>query len=378
MRCWPRLIGGQRTSACRLSGTSVCRAAAWWEESRQDCGEILSSSSGCAGAATTGRPRRGLDATTIVRARDTISRSQRTRAGSPPKKAELRRQWRQLQWVAVMLAVLLAVVATMAYVARRENYRARVENLRAETNLRLARAAVDESLVVAERDPSLLGVDVPAIVGFGASCSRRLRGSISSSSSRRRPTPISVPRWHSPISVWGTSTVRSARAGWELRTIAARSNSSKRWPASIRDVLDYRQSLANAYNWLGESLRRGGDRYTEAKAAYDSALRLHEELRRARPAEAVHQQDLREDVLRPRVLYANHEGRDGASAQLAENDFREGIRLLESLASGAATRQRRRSWVAPITISPASSPPATVASRTRESFTRGRSASTKV
>src|SRR5207342_1818696 len=45
---------------------------------------------------------------------------------------------------------------------------------------------------------------------------------------------------------------------------------------------DYRQTLANTYNWLGEAFRRGGGQYTEAKAAYDSAVRLHEELRLAR------------------------------------------------------------------------------------------------
>ncbi len=99
---------------------------------------------------------------------------------------------------------------------------------------------------------------------------------------------------------------------------------------------DYRQALANAYNWFGESLRRSGNRYAEAKAAYESALRLHEELRRARPAETVHQQDLARTYYNRGILYADHEGRDGASAQLAEADFREGIRLLESLPRGVA------------------------------------------
>src|SRR5258706_11031098 len=71
-------------------------------------------------------------------------------------------------------------------------------------------------------------------------------------------------------------------------------------------------------------------------AASESALRRHEDLRRAVPAEAVHQQDLARTYYNRGILYADHEGRDGASAQLAETDFREGIRLLESLARGGA------------------------------------------
>jgi tetratricopeptide (TPR) repeat protein len=65
-------------------------------------------------------------------------------------------------------------------------------------------------------------------------------------------------------------------------------------------------------------------------------VRLHEELRRARPGEAVHQQDLARTYYNRGILYTDHAGRDGASVQLAESDFRDGIRLLESLAGGVA------------------------------------------
>ena len=82
------------------------------------------------------------------------------------RRAERRRQWRRLQWVAAMLATLLVVTGVTAYLATRESRRARAESARAERNLQLARQAVDESLATVQREPALLGVDVPEIVGF--------------------------------------------------------------------------------------------------------------------------------------------------------------------------------------------------------------------
>jgi len=82
------------------------------------------------------------------------------------RRAERVRQWRRLQWLAGALAVLLITAVVAAYVATRESARARAERARAEENLTLARAAVDDSLSVVDREPARLGVDVPEIVGF--------------------------------------------------------------------------------------------------------------------------------------------------------------------------------------------------------------------
>jgi hypothetical protein len=168
MRCWTRLIGwaeDERVSAVRY--LRLTKAAAWFEEGSAGLWRDPELELGLKWR----RENRPTEAwarrydESFPRAMRFLDRSESERDRlAAERKAERRRQWRQLQWVAVMLAVLLAVVAT-SLKAQRKNVRAR-ENDRAEENLRLARAAVDESLVVAERDPSLLGVDVPAIVGF--------------------------------------------------------------------------------------------------------------------------------------------------------------------------------------------------------------------
>ena len=58
-----------------------------------------------------------------------------------------------------MLGTLLVAAVVLGMIARREN-------LRAELNLGLARAAVDESLTSAERDPASLGADMPEMEQF--------------------------------------------------------------------------------------------------------------------------------------------------------------------------------------------------------------------
>jgi tetratricopeptide (TPR) repeat protein len=340
MRCWTRLIGwaeGERVSANRY--LRLTKAAAWFEEGSAGLWRDPELELGLKwrreNRPTEAWARRYDDS--FARAMRFLDRSESERDRLvAERRADLRRKWRQLQWVAVALAVLLAVAATMAYVARRESARARVENDRAEENLRLARAAVDESLVVAEREPSLLGVDVPAIVGFRRELLEKAQG-FYQEFIKQSPANADV-RAEMALAFLRLGNINRALGASGLGADDYR-RAIERFEALAREYparTDYRQNLANAYNWLGESLRRSGDRYAEAKAAYESALRLHEELRRARPAEAVHQQDLARTYYNRGILYADHEGRDGASVQLAEADFREGIRLLESLARGVA------------------------------------------
>src|SRR5581483_12306022 len=62
------------------------------------------------------------------------------------RERERKRQLRQAQWAAVVFGLLFIVAGVLAYVARREN-------VRATTNLKLAKAAVDETLSSAGLDP---------------------------------------------------------------------------------------------------------------------------------------------------------------------------------------------------------------------------------
>jgi tetratricopeptide (TPR) repeat protein/tRNA A-37 threonylcarbamoyl transferase component Bud32 len=60
------------------------------------------------------------------------------------------------------------------------------------------------------------------------------------------------------------------------------------WP----DVPDYRQDLANSWNWLGEFLRTGGEKLQEAGQAYHMASLKQEMLVKEFPANPAYQRDL--------------------------------------------------------------------------------------
>jgi tetratricopeptide (TPR) repeat protein len=99
------------------------------------------------------------------------------------------------------------------------------------------------------------------------------------------------------------------------------------------DRVEYRRDEADAYNWLGEALRRIGGRYLEAKAAYDSALMLQRSFEQADPA---HRQAVARTLYNRGILFAEYAGREGATLDAAEADLRESIRLLEPLAAASA------------------------------------------
>ena len=245
------------------------------------------------------------------------------------RRAERRRQWRGLQLVAGALALLLLVSGVTTYVARRESQRARDESARAERNLQLARTAVDESLLVVDREPSLLGVDVPEIVGFRRELLEKaqrfyldfIKQAPESEELKREIAYAQLRLGHIDRAL---DTRERAETGYRA-AITAFTELNRQYPARA----EYRGALADSYNWLGESLRRSGTRYEEAKAAYDKALDLA--AAPMPPAEMPQQLALARVRNNRGSLLAGQAG----SIDAAEADFREAIRLLEPLAAQA-------------------------------------------
>ena len=246
------------------------------------------------------------------------------------RRAERRRQWRRLQWVAAALAFLLFVSGATAYVATRESRRARAEGERAERNLQLARTAVDESLVVVERDPSRLGVDVPEIVGFRRELLEKaqrfyldfIRQSPQSEDLQREIAVAQLRLGHIDRALDAPErAVTDYQAAVQSFTALART-----YPTRAA----YSGMAADAYNWLGEALRRSGGRYEEAKAAYDTALDLA--VRQPAGTDEATQRLARVRYNRG-ILVAAEAGQDSALLEAAETDLREAIRLLEPLAA---------------------------------------------
>jgi tetratricopeptide (TPR) repeat protein len=99
----------------------------------------------------------------------------------------------------------------------------------------------------------------------------------------------------------------------------------------------YRQALANAYNWLGETLRAVAGRRGDAAKAYEQALQLQSALVAADGANAGYRQELARSYYNRGILRASADQSDATPFLAAEKDFRDAIRLLEPLAAQQTT-----------------------------------------
>jgi hypothetical protein len=340
MRCWTRLIAwAEEERASAAVYLRLTRAAAWFEE-------------GTAGLWRDPELELGLkwrreNSPTLAwaqrydssfeRAMSFLDRSaaERDRLAAQ-RRAERRRQWRQLQGIAAVLAVLLAVAAIAWTIAQREN-------ARAEENLRLARAAVDESLIVTERDPANLGMDTPQLIGFRRQLLVRAQNfyrefikQAPASEEIRREMALA----HFKLGHINKGLDAYEDAASEFQQAIEQFGALAREFPSHRD---YRQALANSHNWLGESFRLLGDRHADAKKAYDSALALQEELCRQDSANQEYQQELARTYYNRGILSSLDDSEK--SFTLSETDFLNAIRLLEPLAEkrgGLASQELAR------------------------------------
>ncbi len=103
------------------------------------------------------------------------------------------------------------------------------------------------------------------------------------------------------------------------------------------DKPEYRQGLADAYNWLGLTLSTVPGRAADAEEAYNSALTLQEDLMRANPSRDEYRQDAARTRNNRGILRSSNATTPGsAEFSATESDFREAIRLLEPLAGRPA------------------------------------------
>jgi tetratricopeptide (TPR) repeat protein len=332
MRCWTRLIrwaDEERLSAAMYLRLS--RAAGWFEEGTAGLWRDPELELGLRwrreNRPTAAWARRYGDS--FERTMRFLDRSREERDDAiAERRAQMRRRWRQLQLTAALLALLLLVAISMAF-------RARVENARAEENLRLARAAVDESLLVAEREPSQLAADFPELVRFRRDllqqAQRFYREFVD-----QAPDDLEL-RSEQAFAVLRLADIDRALLAHEQAATRYR-QAIAQLESLVRDTptrASYRQALASAYNWLGETLRLAGGRFAEARDAYVAALRLQERLQSESPEHPEYRRDLARTHYNRGILYALNPAVDGAIEQ-AESDFRRAIRLLEPLAGANA------------------------------------------
>jgi tetratricopeptide (TPR) repeat protein len=251
----------------------------------------------------------------------------RTRA---EQERERKRKLRQAQWTAAVFGVLFVIAVFFAYVARQEN-------LRAATNLRLAKDAVDQTLSSAGLDPASAGADVPQMQEFRRQLLEKaktfyvafLEQDAGSEELRHEMARAHLRLGH--IDRWLDNTDDAVRE--YMQALDLLEGLEKQSPKA-----EYRQERASAYNWLGWTLTPISGRAAEAEKAYNSALTLQEDLVRASPARADYQQELARTRYNRGILRATAAVASSPEAAAAESDFREAIRLLEPLAGNQSDR----------------------------------------
>jgi tetratricopeptide (TPR) repeat protein len=332
MRCWDRLVTWaeeERESASAY--IRVALAASWCEE--------------CVGGLWTDpqlemglqwRRKNNPTAAWAERydsnftlAMDFLDRSEAQR-GAEREKERKRRLTRQV--VSYVLATLLVIVGALLYVVLKEKSQA-------ESNLALAKKAVDESLSSAGRVPAREAADMPQMEEFRKELLDKAR-TFYLAFAKQYPNSENLlyeaALAHSKLGDIErlVENHESAIADYK-QAITQLYNIVQQHPRN----LEYRRSLAYSHNWLGETMRVSLKRATgplpythaDAEQEYNMALSLQKELHDQNLQNDDYQQELARTYYNRGILQY-----DNQQSDKAETDFREAIQLLEPLTAVSA------------------------------------------
>jgi tetratricopeptide (TPR) repeat protein len=336
MRCWDRLIGWadeERAAAefyVRLSQAAVWHGegtAGLWRDPELELALRWKQDT----RPTPGWARRydeskfDFDRTIAF-----LDQSEAERTRERTERAQQRRRKLQLaRAIAAVFAVLFVGAGALAYFAW-------AENARAEANLRLARAAVDQSLSSADIDLASAGADVPQMSEFRLALLGKAK-QFYEQFLKQNPRGLELRREmaqaHYRLGHIGRMLERPAEAEAEYGQAIAQFEAIER----ERSAPEYRQAIGNAYNWLGETLRPLTGRSRDAAAAYERALTLQAALAAGDAANATYRQELARTHYNRGILRATADDFSAATVKTVEGDFREAIRLLEPLAANRET-----------------------------------------
>jgi tetratricopeptide (TPR) repeat protein len=259
-------------------------------------------------------------------AMDFLDRSERERRRQVAERRAQRVRRLRIAWgTASVLLVLFVIAAWQAIVARNERRRA-------EENFKLATTAVDELLASVDRTETPSDQDVPQLARFKGELLGKAQA-LSAEFIKQKPTNeiliAEEGRAHLRLGHINRMLNDAAKAIAEYRLSIARfEDLRQRSPSNP----DYKSALANAYNWLAESLRTTRAGYAEAEQLYGKAIDLHGQLMHEQQHKDVHQQELARARYNRGILYAERVPDDQPAFGRAEADFREAIKLLEDVA----------------------------------------------
>jgi tetratricopeptide (TPR) repeat protein len=329
MRCWPRLIGWameERAAATLYSRLS--REASWYEEGQAGLWGDPELELGLrwrrATRPTAAWARRYDEG--FERAMQFLDRSEQEREQQKAERRAQRIRNLRIAWGSAGVLLIAFLVAALAASL------ARSERRRAEANLSLAKNAVDETLLATDRDPARFGADVPQFHEFRRDLLLRARPFYAEFINQK-------PDSEEILYEMAFARLRLAHIDRMLDQPQQAARGYQEAIEAFEDLVrdhpetrEYRRSLADAYNWLGEALRPLSGRFKEAENAYGSALRLQNELVKSAPDAATYRQELARTHYNRGILYGNAAEPGQPEFQQAEADFREAIRLLQRLA----------------------------------------------
>jgi tetratricopeptide (TPR) repeat protein len=328
MRCWTRLIEWareERASAALYNRLS--REALWFEEGAAGLWGDPELELGLRwrrenhpNAAWARRFDDGFD-----RAMNFLDRSQRARDRARAERhAERVRKFRLAWGTAGVLLVALVFAIAQGRIARREGQRA-------EANLTLARGAVDQLLVSTDRNQASMGADVPQMEQLRRELLERAKP-FYAEFLQQQPNNEELRR------EMGAAHMRLGHINRLLDDPDAAIREYRESVAQFDSLVkndpgraDYRQALANAYNWLGEALRVSSQTHADAERAYGEARRVQTDLVREAPSNVAYIQELARTHYNRGILYGGVAAPNDANFDRAGADFREAIRLLEPL-----------------------------------------------
>ncbi len=251
-----------------------------------------------------------------------LDRSQHAWASARADEEHARRQTlRRTQYAAAILASLLVAALALAVIARRESRRA-------EANLQLARAAVDESLSSAERSSARVGADTPDVEELRRELlgkAERFYEAFMYQEPRSEASRRDLAMAHVRLGHIQRLTGKPVDAEREYGDAIARLT------GLVADFpnAEYRSELGNTYNWLGEVLRRQRGREPDAERAYNQALAVQQPLAGADTTLAQYREELARTFYNRGILLSGR----AADAERAAADFRQAISILEPLAT---------------------------------------------
>jgi tRNA A-37 threonylcarbamoyl transferase component Bud32/tetratricopeptide (TPR) repeat protein len=220
------------------------------------------------------------------------------------------------------LLIGAAVVSTwLAHVARQEN-------ARAEKNLQLAENAVDEMLSSAGRQSARVAGDIPQMEEFRKELLDKARGFYATFVAQEpgnEKLRDEMARAHFRLGDISRLLHQPASAAKEYEEAIVQ---FEKLAADYPQTGGYRESLANSYNWLGETLRAQPSDAAAADKAYVNAVRIQQELVSKNPDNAEYQRELARSYYNRGILRYSVK-----NFQDSEADFRAAIQRLEALAA---------------------------------------------